>query len=46
METASLYKQKVGVVLLGTMSQVIVSDARKATRTKGRGKDINYRKVY
>ena len=33
--------QKVGVVLSGTMSQVIVSDARKAQCAKDRGKDIN-----
>ena len=41
METASLFIQKVGVVLSGTMSHVTTSDARKALSTKGRGKDIN-----
>ena len=41
METASLFIQKVGVVLSGTMSHVIVSDERKAPCVKGRGKDIN-----
>ena len=32
METVSLFIQKVGVVLSGTMSHVTVSDARKAPR--------------
>ena len=41
METASLFIEKVGVVLSGTMSHVITSDARKAPQAKGRGKDIN-----
>ena len=41
METASLYIQKVGVVLPGTMCHVIISDARKASLSKGRGKDVN-----
>ena len=41
METASLFIQKVGVVISGTASHVIVSDLKKALRTKGRGKDIN-----
>ena len=41
METASLFIQKVGVVLSGTMSHLIVSDARKAPLAKGRCKDIN-----
>ena len=41
METASLFIQKVGVVLSGTMSHLIVSDVRKAPRKKGRGKAIN-----
>ena len=40
METASLFIQKLGVVLSGTMSHVIVSDARKAPHAKGRAKDI------
>ena len=44
--TASLFIYKVGMVLSGTASHVTVSDARKAPRTKGRGKDNNYRKVY
>ena len=35
METASLFIQKVGVVLSGTMSHVIVSDVRKAPCAKG-----------
>ena len=41
METASLFIQKVGVVPSGTTSYVIVSNARKAPHSKGRGKDIN-----
>ena len=41
METALLFIQKVGVVLSGTMSHVIVSDVRKAPCAKGREKDIN-----
>ena len=41
METASLFIQKVGVVLPGTMSHVIMSDGRKAPQAKGRGKDNN-----
>ena len=41
METASLFIQKVGVVLSGTMSHVTMREARKAPRAKGRGKDIN-----
>ena len=41
METASLFMQKVGVVLSGTMSYVTASDARKAQSTKGRGEVIN-----
>ena len=41
METASLFIQKVGVVLSGTASHVTVSDTQKAPCTKGRGKDIN-----
>ena len=41
METASLFIQELGVVLSGTMSQVIVSDVRKAQCTKGSGEDIN-----
>ena len=45
METASL-PQKVGVALSGTASHVTMSDARKAPSTKGRGEDINKRKVY
>ena len=35
METASLFIQTVVVVLSGTMSHVIVSDARKAPYAKG-----------
>ena len=46
METPSLFIQKVGVVLAGKISHVIVSDARKALCLKGRGKDVNKRKVY
>ena len=41
MGTASLFIQKVGVVLSGTMSHMTASDARKALRSKGKGKDIN-----
>ena len=46
MATASLFIQKVRVVLSGTMSDVIMSDvimsdARKAPCTKGRINDIN-----
>ena len=41
METASLYTQKVGVVLSGTMSQVIMSDLRKAPHIKGKVEDVN-----
>ena len=39
METASLYIHKVGVVLHGTTSHVIMSDVRKAPCAKGRGMD-------
>ena len=46
METASLFIQKVGVVLSGTMSHMIMKDVRKAVCAKGRGKDVNQRKVY
>ena len=38
METASLFIQKGGAILSGTM---IVSDVRKAPCTKGRGEDVN-----
>ena len=38
METAS---QKVDVVLSGTMSHVIVIDARKAPHANARGEDTN-----
>ena len=41
METASLFIQKVGMVLLGTASHMTVSDARKAPHAKGRGQGIN-----
>ena len=41
METASLYIQKVGVVLPATMSHVIISDAGKASLAKGKGADVN-----
>ena len=41
METASLFTQKVGVVLSGTASHVTMSDARNAPRSKLRDKDIN-----
>ena len=37
METASLFIQKEGVVLSGTMSHLTESDTRKALLTKGRG---------
>ena len=46
METASLYIQQAGVVLSGAMSIVIISDERKTPCRKGRGKDVNCRKVY
>ena len=41
MERASLYLQKMGVVLSGKMSHVNVTDARKATHVKGRGEDVS-----
>ena len=41
METSSIFKQKVDVVLSGTMSCMTMGDARKASPTKGRGEDIN-----
>ena len=41
METASLFIQKVDVVLSGTVSHVIMSDVRKAPGAKGRGDNIN-----
>ena len=41
METASLFLQKVVLVLSGTESHVTLSDARKAPLAKGRGEDIN-----
>ena len=41
MEKASLFIQKVCVVLSGTMSHMIMSYARKAPRPKGRGEDID-----
>ena len=41
METASLFIQKVGVVISGKASHVTMSDVRKAPRAKGRGEDIN-----
>ena len=41
METVSLYIQNMGVLLSGTMSHVIMSDARKALHAKGTGKDVN-----
>ena len=40
METASLFIQKVGVVLSGTASHMTESDSRKAPWVKGRGEDI------
>ena len=41
METASIFIQKVGVVLSGTMSHMTASNARKALSAKGRDKDKN-----
>ena len=41
METASVFIQKVGVVLSGTISHVIMNDTRKAPRVKIRDEDIN-----
>ena len=46
METASLFMQKVDVVLSGTVSHMTMSDMRKAPSAKGRDKDIYKRKVY
>ena len=43
METTSLYIQKMGVVLSGTMRHMIMSELRKAPYAKDRGKDVNYR---
>ena len=40
METASLFIKKIGEVLSGTMSHVIVSEARKALYPKGKGEDV------
>ena len=41
METASLFIQKVDVVLSGIMSHMTVSAARKAPFATGWGEDIN-----
>ena len=41
MERASPYPRKVGVVLSGTMSPEIMSDTRKASHAKDRGKVVN-----
>ena len=41
MEIPSLFIQKVGVVLPGTMSNVTLSDPIKDPLPKGRGEDIN-----
>ena len=46
METASLYIQKVGVVLPGTMSHVIISDTRKAPCVKGKVRMLIKLKFY
>ena len=40
MKTASLFIQKMGVVLSGTRIHVIMSDKQKAPHVKGRGEDI------
>ena len=44
METASLFIQKVGVVLSGIISHVTVSDMREAPCGKGRGRILIKRK--
>ena len=41
METASLFIQKVHVVLSGTASHMTVSDGGKAPQAKSRCEDIN-----
>ena len=41
METATQYIPKVGVVLSGTMSHVIVSYVRKGPLAKNKGEGIN-----
>ena len=41
MEIASLFIQKVGVVLSSTATHMTVSDNRKALCVKGKDKDIN-----
>ena len=41
METASLFIQKVSVVLSGTISNVTIRDMTNALCANGRGKDIN-----
>ena len=46
MEIASLFLQKVGVVLSGTMSHMTISEVRKAPGANSRDKDINKNKVY
>ena len=40
-EKTSLYLQKVGVILPGTMSHVIINDPRIAHSAKVRGEDVN-----
>ena len=41
METASQLIQKVGVILPGTMSYMIVSDKEKGPNVKGKDEDVN-----
>ena len=41
MEVTSIFIQKVGVVLSGKMSHMIMGEVRKVPWAKGRGKDIN-----
>ena len=44
METASLFIQRVGLVLSGTTNHVTMRDARKAPQAKGRGRILIIRK--
>ena len=46
METASLFLQKVGVVLSGTMSHVIVSDVEKLQALRVGARKLIKGKIY
>ena len=46
METASLFIQKMGVVLSGTMSHVTVSDAEKLYALRVGARILNKGKIY